>query len=84
MWTKTIQTKFKGQTLPIQVWLSDSTGDNAFPEIVSIQAMLNEYYLIEKLAFENRDAAYDFIKCFTVQMASSFILRTAYTVGAVE
>ncbi len=82
MWTKTLYPKFKGQVCPVQVWLSDTTEDNK--EVVKVQAMLNEFYLEEEILFSGRDNAYDFIKTYPIKMASSFVLREAYNVGAVE
>lgn len=82
MWTKTVTTKFKNKPVQVQVWLSDTKEDGA--ENVTIQSMLNEYFLIEHIIFPSRDSAYDFIKDYTVSMASSFVVRTAYDAGAVE
>ena len=82
MWTKTITTKFKGFTCQIQVWLADTAENNK--EVVRIQSMVNEYYLIEEILFESRDSAYDFIKHYPTSMAYAFLVRQAYSVGAVE
>lgn len=82
MWTKTVQTKFKSSPIQVLLWFSDT--DENGNEVVSIQSMMNEYFLIEKVKFESRDAAYDFIKDYTVSMATSFLNRTAYEAGAVN
>ena len=83
MWTKTIDVDFLKRKEQVQVWLSD-TGDDGQTEIVTIQSMINEFYLLEKIIFENRDAAYDFIKLFNTSLAKSFLNRAAYAEGAVQ
>lgn len=80
MWTRTLTVKFKGKDTQVMVFLSDTTGDSQ--EIVTIQSMVNEYYLSETVAFTNRDAAYDFIKFFPSKAAISFLWRTAADAGA--
>ena len=82
MWTKTVDVNFLKRKEQVQVWLSDS-GDDGRTEIVTIQSMINEFYLSEKIIFENRDAAYDFIKLYNTAMAKSFLNREAYAEGAV-
>ena len=81
MWTKTLVTTFQGKAVPVQVWLNNTLDDK---EEVRVQAMLNEFYLIESILFESRDAAYDFIANYPASMAKAFVLREAYASGAVE
>ncbi len=77
MWTKTIIIKYKSQKITVLVFLSSSPEDNQ--EVVKIQSMVNEYYLIEEIVFSSRDAAYDFIKHFPSAMAKAFIIREGYS-----
>lgn len=53
-------------------------------EVVRVQSMLNEYYLMEDIRFENRDSAYDFIEHYPVSMAKAFVIREAYNTGAFD
>jgi transcription antitermination factor NusG len=76
MWTKTITTKFKKQTCQVQIWLDDS--DDKGKEVVKIQSMFNEYYLVETILFNDRDSAYDFIKHYPKSMATAFLFREIY------
>lgn len=82
MWTKTITTKFKGADAQVQIWLADTAENNK--EVVKVQSMVNEYYLIEEILFEDRDSAYDFIKHYPTSMATAFLNRVAYSVGSFE
>ncbi len=80
MWTKTIKINYKNQNIDVLVFLSDTTDENR--EVVKMQSMVNEYYLIEDIIFENRDSAYDFIKLFTSSIAKAFVIREGYSCGA--
>jgi len=82
MWTKTLTVKFQKRLVPVMVWLSDTKEDNE--QIVTMQSMLNEYFLIEQIQFADRDAAYDFIKHCSVSLAQSFLIRKAYSEGALQ
>lgn len=81
MWTKTINLQFKGVKTQVQIWLSDTKDKN---EVVTIQSMVNEYFLIEKVKLPTRDAAHDFIKYFPVTMAKAFLIREGYSSGAIN
>lgn len=76
MHARIILTRFKKIMVDVLVYLRDSTEDEK--EVVEIRAMYCEYYLIEEVIFENRDAAYDFIRNYTVKMAKSFVDRQIY------
>lgn len=80
MWTKTIKTKHNNQLIDVQVWL-DGVNEHDKP-LVKIQTMVNEYFLLEEIVFENRDSAYDFIFHYPVSMAKAFVVREGYNVGA--
>lgn len=82
MWTKTLNVKFKGQLLSVQIWLNTTNENNQ--EGVKIQSMMNEYFLEEIVLFEDRDKAYDFIRHYPQSMALAFITREAYSVGAIN
>lgn len=82
MWTKTVEINFQKQRVQVMVFLSDTTEDAN--DVVTTQSMVNEFFLIEKVIFENRDAAYDYIKHYTAAMAKAFVNRTAYTEGAMH
>lgn len=79
-WTKTIKVTYKKIDYSIQVWLSDTNENNK--EVVSVQTMANEYYLIEQIEFQSRDAAYDFIKNYPQKMGLAFLIREGYNEGA--
>lgn len=81
MWLKTLKVKFQKYNVDVLVYLSD-TNENG-KEVVKLQSMVNEYYLVEKVEFSTRDAAYDFIKHYPVSMARAFVERTAYESCAV-
>lgn len=83
MWNKIVKVKFLKQKVDVLIYLNTTKAMSDKEEVV-IRSMLNECYLIEKVLFENRDAAYDFIKDFTITMGKSFVTRTAYENGAVE
>lgn len=72
---------FKKRFEYVLVFLSDS-GENE--ETVTVQSMVNEYFLVEKITFEDRDKAYDFIECYTSTMAKKFLLREAINEGAIN
>lgn len=80
MWTKTLNVKFKGQDLLVQIWLHDDSGED---QIVRQQSMMNEYFLIEDIKFHNRDAVHDFIKYYPIRMAKAFLIREGYNSGAI-
>lgn len=82
MWTKTLTVKFQKKDVQVQVWLSNTPDTDQ--EVVSLQSMVNEYYLCEDITVPSRDAAYDLIKNFPTSMALAFVTRQAYTVGAVD
>lgn len=82
MWTKTVKVKFKGIETDVQVWLADST-ENA-EEVVRVQSMVNEYFLIQEIKFTDRDDAYDFIKNYSPALAKSFLIKYAYSEGAID
>lgn len=73
MWTKTITTKFKKRNEQVLIFLYDTNYDGK--EVVRIQAMINEYYLINDVVFGDRDQAHAFIKHFPVSLANEFLLR---------
>lgn len=79
MWTKTIKVAYKGKRHDVLVYLESSYEKK---ETVKIQAMVNEYYLIEFIEFESRDAAYDFIKNYPPSMGKAFLIRTGYEKNA--
>lgn len=79
MWTKTVKTKFKNVEADVLIWLSNTEVDY---QVVSVQSMVNEFFLIEEIRFEDRDKAYDFIKHYPVAMANAFLLRESINVGA--
>lgn len=81
MWTKTITKKFKGVDTQVQIWLSDVNDEGK--QIVKVQSMVNEYFLMEEILFEGRDKAHDFIKHYPVSMAVAFLQREAINEGAV-
>ncbi len=80
MWTKTININYKNKLVPIQVWLSGETTDNKAE--VSVQAMYNEYFILEEILFQSRDAAYDFIKHYSPERGKAFFIREGYSTGA--
>lgn len=81
MWTKTIKTKVKGEEVIVQIWLYDTDTDL---EVVRIQSVVNELYLIEDVKFENRESAYSFIKHYPVSLANDFVLRVGYSAGVFD
>lgn len=49
MWLKTLKVKFQKYNVDVLVYLSD-TNENG-KEVVKLQSMVNEYYLVEKVEF---------------------------------
>lgn len=78
-YARIIQASFKKEPIEVLVYLSN-TKDNG-KEVVKIRAMYYEYHIIEKVIFQDRDSAYDFIKDFTLKMAKSFVERRIYADG---
>ena len=79
MWTKTFEVKFKRKHYDVLVWLS---GESDGRVDVTIQSMANEYFLMEKITFDDRDSAYDFIKHYPASMAKAFLIRQGYDTQA--
>jgi hypothetical protein len=82
MWSKTIEVSFKGEPYQVQIWLNDSNEHGQ--EAVRQQSMMNEFFLVEDVYFDGRDAAYDFIKNYPHSMAKAFLIRAAYDNQAVQ
>lgn len=82
MWTNTITIKFRGKEELVLVWLMDSSDTGS--EVVRMQSMYNEWYLIEDIEFPNRDAAYSFIKNCPKSLAKEFFIRVGYNNSAIE
>ena len=80
MWNKTLNIEFRKDQYQIVLYL-DNIDDT---ECVIIRSMLNEYYLIQKIIFEQRDDAYLFIQCFNEDYAKLFFESQAYSTGAIE
>lgn len=80
MWIKTIQAKLKGMEEIVIVFLYDVTEEGK--EVVRIQSMINEYFLINDIYFNDRDQAHAFIKHFPVSLANEFLLRESINIGA--
>jgi len=85
MWTKTVKAKLRGREYDVLVFFFDSTSieNGLSKETVRVQSMVNEYFLIEDIIFEDRDKAYDFIRHYPVSMAQAFLLREAYSNSAI-
>jgi hypothetical protein len=77
MWTKTIIVEYKRKSYNIQIWLS---GEKNKPE-VTIQSMVNEWFLMETIEFENRDACYEFINHYSNSMGKSFLMHIGHEEG---
>lgn len=84
MWTKTHTVKFKGINYPVQIWLYETLANESNPEVVRIQSMMNEYFIVEEIFFSSRDAAYDFIKHYPLKLAKAFLIREAYNAEAIH
>lgn len=82
MWYKKLDIEFRGNIEEVIVFLSDSTEDGQ--EEVTIQSMKNEFFLIQNIYFTDRDDAYMFIQCFTVEHATLFFEKQAIDNGALE
>lgn len=79
MWTKTVKITFSKKREQVQVWLDGEDENNK--AIVKVQAIVNEYFLSELISFDNREAAYDFIKNYPATMALAFVTRQANREG---
>lgn len=82
MWTKTVKVKFQNNFYQVQIWLENDYGEGKV--VVKVQSMLNEYFLGEEVIFENRDSAYAFIKYYPKELAKEFLIREAYSSGAIN
>ena len=47
-------------------------------EVVMIRSMSHEFFLTEKIIFEDRDAAYNFIRNFSRDYARDFLTKLYY------